>query len=468
MKKTLFAQLPKVDELLEHPEVKKALETMSRSVVVDAVRESVDQVRKKIIELSETDVETFKIDIEAIVGRVMDTASKKESYHLRRVVNATGVVIHTNLGRSLIAREFSGHLGEIASAYSTLEFDIENGKRGSRYSHVEDIICELTGAEAALVVNNNAAAVMLVLSTLCQGREAIVSRGQMVEIGGSFRIPEVMRWSGADLVEIGTTNKTHLRDYEEAITENTGVLLKVHTSNYRILGFTKEVSVEELAPLAQAAGIPLVEDVGSGSLVDLSKYGLTKEPTVQEAVSAGADVVTFSGDKMLGGPQAGIIVGRKRWIEAMKANHLTRALRVDKMTLCTLEATLKLYRDEERAVRQIPTLKMLTMSLDEIDERVACLEASVRETCKDFDIKVINGDSEVGGGSMPLEKLPTRLLSVTHGKLSANRLVEGLRSNETPVIARIEDNKVLFDPRTLMDDEFEIVAKALAALEKEA
>ncbi len=298
---------------------------MSRPVVVDSIRESIDQVRKNIVALTPEEAADFNVNKQSIIQSVLELSCAKEAFHLRRVVNATGVVLHTNLGRSLIAKELNDHLGDIASHYSTLEFDTDNGKRGSRYSHVEDIICELTGAEAALVVNNNAAAVMLVLSTLSEGKEAVVSRGQLVEIGGSFRIPEVMRFSGAKLVEIGTTNKTHLRDYEKAITEDTGVLLKVHTSNYRIMGFTQEVSVEELAPLASAHGIPLVEDIGSGSLIDFSRYGLSKEPTVQEAIAAGADVVTFSGDKMLGGPQAGIIVGKKQYIEEMKANHLTRA-----------------------------------------------------------------------------------------------------------------------------------------------
>ena len=467
MKKALFAQLPKVDELLERAEIKQILEDNSRTVIVDSIRESIDKVRKDIISLTNEEAQKFEVNVDDIIDGVVKMTMAKEAYHLKRVVNATGVVLHTNLGRSLLANEIKDHIGEIACSYSTLEFDTENGKRGSRYSHVEDIICELTGAEAALVVNNNAAAVMLVLSTLSEGKEAVVSRGQLVEIGGSFRIPEVMRWSGAELVEIGTTNKTHLRDYERAITENTGVLLKVHTSNYRILGFTKEVSVEELAPLAQKHNIPLVEDIGSGSFIDFSKFGLMKEPTVQEAIEAGADVVTFSGDKMLGGPQAGIIVGKKDYIEEMKANHLTRALRVDKMTLCALEATLKFYRDEDRALKSIPALRMLTMQADELKERAECLLSVVNENVKTFDIEIVKGASEVGGGSMPLEKLPTHLLSVTHEKLSANKIIKGLRDYQMSVIARVEDDKVLFDPRTLQNDEFEYVAKALASLEQE-
>jgi len=467
MKKALFAQLPKVDELLEHADIKQLLEGNSRTVIVDSIRENIDQVRKQIIALDGDETQAFTVDVDAIVDGVIKMSTAKEAYHLKRVVNATGVVLHTNLGRSLLASEIKEHIGEIACSYSTLEFDTENGKRGSRYSHVEDIICELTGAEAALVVNNNAAAVMLVLSTLSEGKEAIVSRGQLVEIGGSFRIPEVMRWSGAELVEIGTTNKTHLRDYERAITENTGVLLKVHTSNYRILGFTKEVSVEELAPLAKKHNIPLVEDIGSGSFIDFSKFGLMKEPTVQEAIEAGADVVTFSGDKMLGGPQAGIIVGTKEYIEDMKANHLTRALRVDKMTLCALEATLKFYRDEDRALKSIPALRMLTMQAEELKDKAETLLALVNEHVKTFNIKIVKGASEVGGGSMPLEKLPTYLLSVTHDKLSANKIINGLRGYEMSVIARVEDDNVLFDPRTLQDGEYEFVAKALASLEQE-
>ncbi len=467
MKKNLFAQLPKVDELLESQDIKKHSDKISRSVLVDSVRMSIDKVRKEIAKLSETDATEYKIDIEAIKEEAVKAAKKKEAYHLRRVVNATGVVLHTNLGRSLITKSIGNHLDEIAGAYSTLEFNIENGKRGLRYSHVEDKICEMTGAEAALVVNNNAAAVMLVLSTLCAGKEAIVSRGQLVEIGGSFRVPEVMRWSGADLIEVGTTNKTHLRDYENAITENTGILMKVHTSNYRILGFTKEVGVDELAPLAKKHNIPLVEDIGSGSLVDFSKYGLTKEPTVQEAIAAGADVVTFSGDKMLGGPQAGIIIGNKAYIDAMKANHLTRALRVDKMTLCALEATLMLYRDEERALKEIPTLKMLTRPLSQLEEEATALICAVEAATKGYKIEKMLGESEVGGGSMPLEKLPTYLMSIMHDKLSANTIISGLRSYDIPVIARVMEDRVLFDPRTLQDGEVDIVAKALASLELE-
>ncbi len=467
MKKNLFAQLPKVDELLEKTTVKAHLNDLSRSVLVDSVRQSIDVVRKEIAKLTQEEARTFEIDEDVIVQNALNMAREKEAYHLKRVVNATGVVLHTNLGRSLITRSIGTHLDEIAGYYSTLEFDTQNGKRGLRYSHVEDKLCEMTGAEAALVVNNNAAAVMLVLSTLCEGKEAIVSRGQLVEIGGSFRVPEVMRWSGADLIEVGTTNKTHLKDYANAITENTGVLLKVHTSNYRILGFTKEVGIDELAPLAQEHQIPLVEDIGSGSLVDFSKYGLTKEPTVQEAVSAGADVVTFSGDKMLGGPQAGIIVGRKAYIDAMKANHLTRALRVDKMTLCALEATLKLYRDEERALKEIPTLNMLTRPLDQLSQEADLLIETVRGQVQAYTIKKIEGASEVGGGSMPLEKLPTYLMSLEHPKYSANKIISGIRAYDIPVIARVEDDKVLFDPRTLQAGEYEIVAKALASLEQE-
>lgn len=466
MKKNLFAQLPKVDELLEKSTIKTHLNDLSRTVLVDSVRQSIDAVRKEIAKLTQEQARTFEIDEEVIVQNALNMARKKEAYHLKRVVNATGVVLHTNLGRSLITQSIGTHLNEIAGYYSTLEFDTENGKRGLRYSHVEDKLCEMTGAEAALVVNNNAAAVMLVLSTLCEGKEAIVSRGQLVEIGGSFRVPEVMRWSGADLIEVGTTNKTHLKDYANAITENTGVLLKVHTSNYRILGFTKEVGIDELAPLAKEHQIPLVEDIGSGSLVDFSKYGLTKEPTVQEAVSAGADVVTFSGDKMLGGPQAGIIVGRKEYIDAMKANHLTRALRVDKMTLCALEATLKLYRDEERALKEIPTLNMLTRPLDQLSEEADLLIESVRAQVKKYIVKKVEGASEVGGGSMPLEKLPTFLMSVEHPKYSANKIISGIRAYDIPVIARVEEDKVLFDPRTLQTGEYEIVAKALASLEQ--
>lgn len=458
-RKELFTQIPKVDEMLNRDDIKEVLESQPRQWVTDIIRETIEETRLEIRQLDEKTIDKYEVSEMIIADKIIKTVKKKAQFSLKRVVNATGVVIHTNLGRSLISESIKEHLTDISCYFSTLEFDLETGKRGSRYNHIEELVCRLTGGEAALVVNNNAAAVMLALSTLSNGKESIVSRGQLVEIGGSFRIPDVMKQSGALMIEVGTTNKTHLRDYEEAITDNTAILLKVHTSNYRVLGFTQEVSVAELAELGKRHNIPVVEDIGSGSLIDYSKYGLTKEPTVAEALSDGADVVTFSGDKMLGGPQAGFIVGKKEFIEKMKKNQLTRALRIDKMTLAVLEATLKLYLDEEKAVENIPTLHMLTMAMDEIETRATAIYDGLKAKELPLELEIIDGESEVGGGSMPLEKLPTKLISLTVLNMSTNKLVKKLRDIDIPIICRISDEKILIDPRTLKDSEVEILVK---------
>ncbi|NLY44862.1 MAG: L-seryl-tRNA(Sec) selenium transferase, partial [Tissierella sp.] len=336
----LYKLLPKVDEVLENKTIKELLIKIPRSTVVDAIRYEIESLRLNIKSNNYTEVEIRK-QLDTLISNISIRAYSEDSYKLKNVINATGTIIHTNLGRSPLNRKVLEHINDIANNYSNLEYNLETGERGSRYSIIESIICKITGAEAALVVNNNAAAVLLTLSSLSKGREVIVSRGELIEIGGSFRIPDVMEESGATLVEVGTTNKTHIRDYENAINENTGALLKVHTSNYRILGFTSTVSAKELAEIKTEYNIPIIEDLGSGVLVDLSKYGLDYEPTVQDSLLNGVDVVTFSGDKLLGGPQAGIIVGKENYISLMKTNPLTRAFRVDKFTLAALEATLK-------------------------------------------------------------------------------------------------------------------------------
>lgn len=463
MKNSLFRRIPKVDDILLDYRVVEILNEVPRSLVVDCIREELDKMRKQVKALSDDEAEIFEITYEPIVEAIMGLINKKYEYKLKRVINGTGVVLHTNLGRSLISEEIRKHVMDVACNYSTLEFDIENGKRGSRYSHIEELLCKLTGAEAAVVVNNNAAAVMLALSTMTKDKEVIVSRGQMVEIGGSFRIPEVMRWSGAELVEIGTTNKTHLKDYEDAITENTGALLKVHTSNYRILGFTSEVELKELSELGKKHDIAVIEDIGSGSLIDYSKFGLMKEPTVKESIDAGADVVTFSGDKMLGGPQAGIIVGKKKYIDQMKKNHLTRALRVDKMTFAALEGTLKCYLDEANAIKHIPTVRMLSQTYDEIKLKADVLYNELEGKLANASIEIIDGESEVGGGSMPLEKMDSRLISIKHNRKSTNQFVAELRQVQVPLIGRINEDKLLLDLRTIDEKEYEYVVKALVA-----
>jgi len=461
---SLLRYLPKVDDILGDESIKAKISGNSRTLVLESIREAIEDARKSILEGNAGELKQ-----EGMRGKIIDYAveiiEKKSEYNLRSVINGTGVVLHTNLGRALLSESAVERIMQVAANYSTLEYDLKSGKRGLRYSHIEDIICKITGAEAAFVVNNNAAAVLLALNTLSEGKEAIVSRGQLVEIGGSFRVPDVMRQSRAILREVGTTNKTHLRDYAENINENTGVLLKVHTSNYRILGFTEEVPIWELAEIGKKMNIPVLEDIGSGTLIDFSKHGMAGEPTVQEAVRY-ADVVTFSGDKMLGGPQAGVIVGKKKYLDEMKKNPFTRAFRVDKMTLAGLEATFRQYLDAEEALENIPTLKFLTASVDNLKTRAFKLAEMIKSRTSDFEIHVEEGESQVGGGSMPLEKLPTHVVSTRSTKLSSSRMESGLRKNNPPVIARINDDKVVLDVRTILDGQFDAVAEAFVKLQK--
>lgn len=464
-KRDLLVKLPKVDEILNNEKIQCMMNEFPRITIVDAIRCKIDETRKVILNSSDDNIGNLKINENNLVDDIISAIKEKNQMKLRKVINATGVVLHTNLGRALISEKILKDLTDVASNYSTLEFDIETGKRGSRYSHVEEVICKLTGAEAALVVNNNAAAVLLVLNTIAKAKEVIVSRGQLVEIGGSFRVPEVMAQGGSILKEVGTTNKTHLFDYENNINEETAAILKVHTSNYKVLGFSKEVSIEDLALLGEKYDIPVIEDIGSGTLIDLSKYGLTYEPTVLESISNGADIVTFSGDKLLGGPQAGIIVGKKIYIDKMKKNQLTRALRVDKMTLTALEATFRLYLDEDKALKNIPTLKMLTMDKQEIKEKAMILYNRIIEGATEFTVELIDGYSQVGGGAMPLTDLPTFLISITSSKLSTKRVEKLLRSNDPAIISRINEDRILIDVRTIKEEEFEIIVKALRTIE---
>ena len=358
----VLSKLPSVDEVLGDENIIEILKEYPRNLVLEEIRETIDLNRKSILNQKDN-LSNIEIKVENIVNDTVNRVRLKYELSLKKVINGTGVVIHTNLGRSLLSESIKDDILNTAFRYSNLEYDIEKGERGSRYSHLIETIKKLTNAEDVLIVNNNAAAVLLVLSTLAKDKEAIVSRGELVEVGGSFRIPSIMELSGAKLVEVGATNKTHLKDYEDKITEDTSVLMKVHTSNYKILGFTESVDISDLKKLGIKYNLPVVEDLGSGVFIDLSKYGLSYEPTVIDSLRKGADIVTFSGDKMLGGPQAGIIIGKKEYIEKMKKNQFTRALRVDKLTICALEATLRLYLDEQKAIKEIPTLKMLTYSL---------------------------------------------------------------------------------------------------------
>jgi L-seryl-tRNA(Ser) seleniumtransferase len=462
-RKTLFRKIPAVDRLLMEPVLEDALNHFPKGLVMRALNHVLGEIRDSINEgktMGEEELNTPKV-----ADRVMEKLAEISMPSLKSVINATGVVVHTNLGRSILGEKILEKFGPLAGGYSNLEYDLQKGERGSRYVHVEDILKELTSAEAAMVVNNNAAAVLLSLETLAKGGEVVVSRGQLVEIGGSFRIPDVMRKSGANMVEVGTTNKTHLRDYEAAIGPDTSLLLKVHTSNYQIVGFTEEVPLADLVNLGRKNGIPVMEDLGSGSFLDFSKYGLTKEPTVQEALQSGADLVTFSGDKLLGGPQSGIILGRKDLVEAIKNNQFTRALRIDKLTLLALEETLRLYRDEISAIKEIPTLSMICQSYEQLAIKAQKLKKMLGKlSTHNFTVELMDGSSRVGGGALPTQELPTRLLCLIPGTLPSHFIESWLRSYNPPVIARIEKDRIILDVRTIPDRELKTAARAIKDL----
>ncbi len=462
-RQALLRRLPAVDIVLKQSEVQELVARFGHPVVVSVLRSLLDDWRRQV--LTDTwrsaDLEMAVTDlVNALQGRLYQAARPS----LRPVINATGVIIHTNLGRSLLAESAKQQIADVASTYSTLEMDVESGERGSRYEHVRDLLLELTGAEDALVVNNNAGAVLLTLAALAQGQEVVVSRGQLVEIGGSFRIPEVMEQSGCRLVEVGTTNKTHLQDYARAISPATAALMKVHTSNYQVIGFTEAVAGELVARLAHEHGLLAIEDLGSGVLLDLERLGHIHEPTVQESLLAGMDLVTFSGDKLLGGPQAGIIVGRREAVGRLRQHPLTRALRIDKLTLAGLEATLRLYRDPAKAVAEIPTLRMLALSAAELGQRAMRLQsqlaARLTERAK---VAVVDSLAQVGGGSLPGYEFPSSALSVRPLCMSSDALESRLRLGETAVFTRIRQDQVLLDLRTVQPGEEQAVQKALLA-----
>ncbi len=452
--------LPGVDHILTLAETDDRFARIPRSLVLESVRRAIDNTRTKIREGS-----PVTINDEVIIKQAALLAAQKMKNRLTPLINATGVVLHTNLGRALLCRDALDNIMAVASAYSNLELNLVTGKRGIRYAAIEELICELTGAQAAMAVNNNAGAVLLALNTLAQGRQVIVSRGELVEIGGSFRVPDVMIKSGCILKEVGTTNRTHPHDYTNAITEDTGLLLKVHTSNYKIEGFTTAVSLKELVDIGKAHGIPVMEDLGSGTLIDLSAFGLPSEPPVFEQVASGADVVTFSGDKLLGGPQAGILVGAKQCMDQIKANPLTRALRIDKMTLAGLEATLKLYRDTLVAVEEIPTLRMLTLPYEQICRDAEALFSLVTDAVgNQAELALADMTSRPGGGSYPGLTLPTRCLTIRPKTMSVTALDRKLRAFDPPVMGRIENDRFIIDPRTLQPGQEKILANILKKL----
>ena len=451
--------IPKVDRLLEWPEIERMMANNPRPEVLKAVRRTLDHLREQLRN-SNAEIQT---DRTAIIASIHAELEQRNARSLQQVINATGVVVHTNLGRAPLAHVAETAIQAVSSGYCNLEYDLENGIRGRRNSHVEGLICELTGAEAALVVNNNAAAVMLALSSLAINREVIISRGELVEIGGSFRIPDVMRQSGATLVEVGTTNRTHNRDFQSAITDNTALLLKVHTSNFAVVGFTAETSISDMARIGSKQGIPVMLDAGSGCLVDLTSYGIGGEPTIRRYLEDGADVVTFSGDKLLGGPQAGIIAGKKHLVEPMKQHPLLRAFRMDKLSLTALEATLRLYRDERRALQEIPVLRMLTISVPELSRKADMIKRSLKRSLPSaVTLTKRQGESSAGGGSFPLLQLTTTLLEVTIAGAAPQRIEAALRQASTPVIGRINKGSFLLDVRTVMVEDIPALAKSLA------
>ncbi len=452
-----LSQLPQIDECLKSPYGQKWLESYYRKTVIRSIREIVDSTRKEILKGADPE-----ISIDAMAADIEKTIIRLSSYKLRSLINASGVVIHTNLGRAILSDKAIENVTAAAGSYSNLEYEIAKGKRGKRYSHIKDIICELTGAEDAVVVNNNAAAVLICLDTFAKGKEVIVSRGELVEIGGSFRIPAVMQSSGAVLREIGTTNKTHLSDYENALCGNTAIFLKVHQSNYKVIGFTEEVSSEQLVKLGKEYRIPVVDDLGSGCMISLKKYGIHDEPTVQDVIKSGVDLVTFSGDKLLGGPQAGIIAGKAKMIQKIQENPMLRALRIDKMTFAALEATFMQYLDEEEVINNIPTMRMLTQPGETIKKRAKRILSSLRKSVSGrAELDIIPDHSRAGGGSLPEADFPTFAVSIKPLSFSVNELEKRLRLGSPPVIARIKEDMMLVDARTVQDREVKTLVKCV-------
>ncbi|HWN98279.1 MAG TPA: L-seryl-tRNA(Sec) selenium transferase [Blastocatellia bacterium] len=483
MPNELLRSLPSIDKLLAGEVAERLSAELSRDRVRDLLRTIADEIREEMSsagsqmaggERTQTTDSSGNGDQSSVLGpehwileierRLEARAASLATPSLRRVINATGVIIHTNLGRAPLAQAAISALVDVASHYSNLEYDLGRGARGHRESHCQELLARLTGSQAAVVANNNAAAVMLVLNTLAEGGEVIVSRGELVEIGGSFRIPDVMEKSRARLREVGTTNRTRITDYERAINEQTKLILRVHPSNFRIIGFTERPAVHQIAELAQRAGIPSFEDLGSGSLIDLSTYGVAGEPVVKESLDAGISVVSFSGDKLLGGPQAGIIAGSREIIDRVQKNPLMRALRVDKITLAALDATLRLY-EKGIAESEVPVIRAVAASRDEIEERAARFCRSViANTNRRVKAWCEDGESVIGGGSAPAVKLPTILVSLEDAQLSASSLEERLRRHTVPVIARTERDHVLIDLRTVASSEEAFILEALAAI----
>lgn len=457
MKTNPLRQLPAVNEVLESPDVQALLVEFAHDVVVAAVREELDELRKQIRQGQSL---PQPMGVEDIADRVRRRLVHELSPKLRSVINATGIVLHTNLGRAPIAEPAAQAAYEAARGYLNLELDLETGKRSSRQNAIREWVARLTGAESATVVNNNAAATVLVLRSLCAGREVIISRGQLIEIGGSFRIPEIMAVSGATLREVGTTNITRIADYERAITDRTAALMQVHTSNYRISGFTKSASLAELVELGKRRGLLVIDDIGSGALIDFSRFGFEHEPVARDSIAAGADLVLFSGDKLLGGPQAGIIAGKKQLIQTIEKDPLMRAFRTDKMTLAALEATLRLYLSEAQALSQIPGLCMLGMDLNVLRKRAERLAAQLRQI-KGLSCQVNHDIAYVGGGSLPDQAMKTVVIEIEARQVSDGELAHRLRIGTPSVVGRLRDGKLVLDLRTVFERQLTELVEAI-------
>ena len=453
-------KLPSVEALLKDPGLESCTSGAGRKVVANAIREAVSEIRELLTaqKMPETDEGAIRQRIIADTKRRVQAIIKP---HYRRVINATGIILHTGLGRAVLPSHALQQIQEQLQGYSLLQLDIETGKRSKRDERIEWLLQQLTGAEAATVVNNNAAATSIVLNTVAKDKEVIVSRGQLVEIGGSFRLPDVMAFSGAKLVEVGTTNKTHAYDYANAITENTAAILRVHPSNYKIQGFSSEAALDELVDIAHAHGLIMIDDVGSGALIDFSRFGFEPEPILSESISKGADIVTASADKLIGASQGGIILGKAKLINAIRNNQFARIVRVGKLTLAALEATLKLFLDESIALCQVPTLQMLMRDLSNVTDEARRIASQLTKSISDAAVTTISGFSQMGSGSLPTQNLATTLVAIHTEKISATSLTKRLRHYSTPIFARIQNDQVLIDPRTLRDGDGKILIEAL-------
>lgn len=460
-KQTLFRELPSVDAILQDDAVQAAVADAPRSLVTACVREAVAAVRCQLQSESAT-----KIEPGSVAGRVRDEALRRiaEAHgpYYRHVINATGVILHTALGRAVLCERAVQQIAEELRGYSLLQADVETGQRDRRDARIEWLLRQLTGAEAATVVNNNAAGTALALNTVAAGNEVIISRGQLVEIGGAFRLPDVVAASGAKLVEVGTTNRTHPRDYENAVNENTAAILRVHPSNYKISGFTSETPLEELIRIARAKNIALIDDLGAGALFDVSRFGLEREPLLAESIRAGSDLVLASADKLIGSSQGGIILGKEPWIRAVRKNPFSRIVRVGKLTLAALEATLLAYFDESKALAEIPAWRMVSRSLTDLTAQAKRMAKTISARVATAKVEVVDGDSEMGSGSLPGQTLPTRLVALSHPSIEPGEIAARLRRGRPPVFARIQKDRVLFDPRTVLEGQEKPLVEAVA------